>query len=86
MAEQIVVCEMTDEMKDDAVREARVAAEQKESEKDVSLAIKNYFNNKYSPCWHCIVGKNFNAHVSYQAKHYIFFYVKQIAVLLYKMG
>lgn len=77
---------MTDDMRDDAIKEARHAAEQKESEKEISRAIKKFFDNKYSPCWHCIVGKSFNAHVSYQTKHYIFFYVKQIAVLLYKMG
>ncbi|CAG9334976.1 unnamed protein product [Blepharisma stoltei] len=86
MAERIIVCEMTDDMRDDAIKEARIAAEQKESEKEISQAIKKFFDNKYSPCWHCIVGKSFNGYVSYQTKHFIFFYVKQIAVLLYKMG
>ena len=52
-------------MKDDAIKEARLAAEQKESEKDVSQAIKKFFDSKYSPCWHCVVGKSFNAYVSY---------------------
>ena len=86
MAERIVICEMSEEMRDDAVAQARQAAEQKESEKDVSLAVKKFFDNKYSPNWHCVVGKSFHSQVSYQTKHFIFFYVKQIAVLLYKMG
>jgi dynein light chain LC8-type len=77
---------MSDEMKDEAIKEAGVAAESKESEIEISLAIKTVFDNKFSPCWHCIVGKNFNAMVSYETKHYIFFYIKQVAVLLYKIG
>jgi len=86
MAEKIEVCEMPDDMRDDAIREASNAAEHKDSEKEISKAIKKYFDNKYQPCWNCVVGKSFSGHVSYQAKHFIFFYVKQIAVLLYKMG
>lgn len=86
MPERVIICEMSDDMRDDAIKEARSAAEHRDNEKDISLAIKTYFDNKYSPTWHCVVGKSFNAHVSYQGKHYIFFYVKQIAVLLYKMG
>ena len=86
MAERIIICEMTEEMKEDAVKESRQAAEKNGSEKDVSLAVKKFFDNKYSPCWHCVVGKSFHSQVSYQTKHFIFFYVKQMAVLLYKMG
>jgi dynein light chain LC8-type len=86
MAEKIEICEMIDDMRDDAIREAGNAAEHKDSEKEISKAVKKYFDNKYQPCWNCVVGKSFNAYVSYQAKHFIFFYVKQIAVLLYKMG
>jgi dynein light chain LC8-type len=76
MAERIIVCEMTDEMRDDAIKEASIAAETKDSEVEISRAIKSLFDNKYSPCWHCIIGKNFDAHVSYETKHFIFFYVK----------
>ncbi|OMJ67617.1 hypothetical protein SteCoe_35166 [Stentor coeruleus] len=86
MAERIEICEMADDMRDDAIREASMAAEHKDSEKEISKAIKKYFDSKYQPCWNCVVGKSFNAYVSYQAKHFIFFYVKQISVLLYKMG
>jgi len=86
MAERIIVCEMPDNMRDDAIKEASIAAEKEINEKDISRAVKNYFDNKYSPCWHCVVGKNFNAYVSYEAKHFIFFYVKQVAILLYKVG
>ena len=77
---------MTDEMRDEAINQAGMAAESKDSEVEISNTIKEIFDNKFSPCWQCIVGKNFNAYVSYETKHYIFFYIKQIAVLLYKIG
>mmetsp|Transcript_10517 Transcript_10517/g.20205 ORF Transcript_10517/g.20205 Transcript_10517/m.20205 type:complete len:87 (-) Transcript_10517:5837-6097(-) len=86
MAQRVISCEMSDEMRAEAIKEANTAAEHRDSEKEISRAIKQYFDNKYSPCWHCVVGKNFSAYVSYEAKSFIFFYVKQIAVLLYKIG
>jgi dynein light chain LC8-type len=81
-----MACEMPDEMRADAIKEANSAAEHRDSEKEISRAIKQFFDAKYSPCWHCVVGKNFSAYVSYEAKYFIFFSVKQIAVLLYKIG
>ena len=55
-------------------------------EADVSRKIKEYFDKKYQPNWNCIVGKNFYSSFSYEEKTYIFFYIGQIAVLLYKNG
>jgi hypothetical protein len=52
MAERIVVCEMTEEMRDEAINQAGVAAESKGSEIEIANAIKQVFDNKYSPCWH----------------------------------
>jgi hypothetical protein len=46
MAEKIEICEMPDDMKDEAIREASNAAEAAHSEKDISKAIKKYFDNK----------------------------------------
>ena len=40
---------------------------------------------KYSPNWHCVVGKHFASYVTYTSKHYIFFYIGQMAILLYKL-
>jgi len=55
------------------------------NESEVSTVIKNYFDKKYQPNWHCVVGKNFYSSISHEAKTFIFFYVGQIAVLLYKL-
>jgi len=39
---------------------------------------------QYHGVWHCIVGRNFGSYVTNEAKHYIYFYQGQIAVLLFK--
>ncbi len=70
-----------------------MSIDRRDSEKDISEEIKRDFDKQYGPNWHCVVGsyktnrvgKNFCYHVSYRAKHFIFFYVGQIAVLLYKL-
>ena len=52
----------------------------------MSKHIKEKFDEKYGSNWHCVVGRSFSSHVSYEAKHYMFFYEGQMAILLYKMG
>lgn len=47
--------------------------------------IKGFFDKKYEPNWHCVVGKNFASFFSYKSKHFIFFYIGQLAILLYKL-
>ncbi|RYG51950.1 hypothetical protein EON67_02305 [archaeon] len=48
--------------------------------------IKKEFDKKYGPTWHCIVGRNFGSYVTHESKHFIYFYLGQIAVLLFKSG
>ncbi len=80
-----VVCDMEDTMKDDVEKEVNKAIDTKETEKEISESIKNYFDKTYSPNWHCVVGKHFASYVTFQSKHYIFFYIGQLAILLYKL-
>jgi dynein light chain LC8-type len=56
------------------------------AEAQISDIIKRKFDMKYSPTWHCIVGKNFTSSVSYENKTYFFFYLGQLAILLYKLN
>lgn len=44
MAERIVVCEMTDEMRDEALLQAGMAAESNLSEVEISNIIKTVFD------------------------------------------
>ena len=51
------------------------------------LTWQKRFEAKYGPTWHCVVGQEFRAYVSYENKHMIFFPIGNIgkqAVLLFK--
>ena len=47
---------------------------------------KKEFDKKYNPTWHCIVGRNFGSYVTHETKHFIYFYLGQVAILLFKSG
>ena len=79
------VCEMTQELKEEVETQINKALDKFSAEKDISSYLKKHFDSKHGPNWHCCVGKHFASYVSYYAKHYIFFYIGQMAVLLYKL-
>ena len=79
--------EITSEMKKDAETKAKVFLGHTEiNEAEVSRQMKEFFDKKYQPNWHCVVGKNFYSSFSHEEKTYIFFSVGQISVLLSKVG
>ena len=79
--------EITSEMKKDAETKAKLFLGHTEiNEAEVSRQMKEFFDKKYQPNWHCVVGKNFYSSFSHEEKTYIFFSVGQISVLLYKVG
>ena len=80
-----VVCEMDQDMKNNVEQQVNKAIDQKETEMEISEFIKKFFDMTYGPNWHCCVGKHFSSYVTYQSKHYIFFYIGQLAILLYKL-
>ena len=80
-----VVCEVNEDMKKDVVAQVNAALDKCVEEKDIAAYIKSHFDKKYAPNWHCVVGKSFASYVTYSSKHYIFFYIAQMAILLYKL-
>lgn len=65
---------------------ATQAMEKFNIEKDIAAYVKKEFDKKYNPTWHCIVGRNFGSYVTHETKHFIYFYLGQVAVLLFKSG
>ena len=78
--------DMSEEMQQDAIDCAIQAMEKFNIEKDIAAYMKKEFDRKYIPTWHAIVGKNFGSYVTHETKHFIYFYVRQVAVLLFKSG
>ena len=80
-----VICEADINIKTEVEIQANAALDKFETEREISYHIKKYFDENYSPNWHWVVGKSFASYVTYSSKHYIFFYIGQLAILLYKL-
>ena len=78
--------DMAEDMQQDAVDCATQALEKFNIEKDIAAFIKKEFDKKFNPTWHCICGRNFGSYVTHETKHFIYFYLGQIAILLFKSG
>lgn len=83
----IIHADMSEEMQQDAIDSAVGFNEKFEGvPKDIAVNIKKDFDKKYNPSWHCVVGRNFGSYVGFELKHFIYFYMGQISVLLWKSG
>ena len=87
MADKKVViktCDMDSDMQKHCVALAEEALEKYTIEKDIAMFIKQEFDKKYAPTWHCIVGRNFGSYVTHESKNFIYFYIGGVAILLFK--
>ncbi|KAA3670881.1 dynein light chain LC8-type [Paragonimus westermani] len=78
--------DMDTEMQQSAVDLCSEALTKFNMEKDIAAYIKKEFDRRYYPTWHCIVGRNFGSYVTHESKHFIYFYMGNNAVLLFKSG
>ncbi|KAG2125029.1 outer dynein arm light chain 8 [Suillus clintonianus] len=76
--------DMTDEMQQESVEIASAALEKYTIEKDIAAQIKKEFDRRHGPTWHVVVGKNFGSYVTHETKHFIYFYVGSLAILIWK--
>ena len=76
--------DMDEGMEADALALAADALDKFSSEKEQAQYVRKAFVDKYNGVWHCIVGRNFGSYATYEAKHNIYFYTGQTAVLLFK--
>lgn len=55
-------------------------------EKDVATFLKKELDQLYGPTWHVIVGKSFGSYVTHEQGYFIYFYIGELAFLLFKSG
>lgn len=67
------------------VSQGTLAIQKFKSESEVAKYIKEHFDSKYGPNWHCVVGRHFAHFGSHHAESYSFLHIGQVAVLLYRM-
>lgn len=44
------------------------------------------FDEHYGGLWHCIVGKHFGGFVSHFNNDFVYFYVNNVAIMLFRTG
>ncbi len=89
MADRKIVvknADMNEEMQKNAMDVANQALDRHNIERDIAAYVKKEFDKKYNPTWHCVVGRSFGSYVTHESKHFIYFYVGQLAILLFKSG
>ncbi|XP_020812658.1 dynein light chain 1, cytoplasmic-like [Drosophila serrata] len=78
--------DMSEEMQKSAIDCATQALNEYSIEHDIAKYIKTEFDIKFEPKWHCIVGSKFGSYVSHEPNHFIYFYLGELAILLFKKG
>ncbi|PWN37177.1 putative dynein light chain 1, cytoplasmic [Meira miltonrushii] len=76
--------DMSDEMQQAAVDIASDAMTKYTVEKDIAAHVKKTMDTRFGPTWHAVVGKNYGSYVTHETKHFIYFYLGQIAFLLWR--
>eukprot|EP00406_Dinophysis_acuminata_P071330 CAMPEP_0179257554 /NCGR_PEP_ID=MMETSP0797-20121207/24849_1 /TAXON_ID=47934 /ORGANISM="Dinophysis acuminata, Strain DAEP01" /LENGTH=77 /DNA_ID=CAMNT_0020965537 /DNA_START=134 /DNA_END=367 /DNA_ORIENTATION=+ len=77
---------MNESMMQEAVECATQAMDKYNTEREVANFIKKEFDKRHTPFWHVVVGKNFGSYVTHETKHFIYFYLGQLGILLFKAG
>ena len=55
-------------------------------EKDIATYLKKELDQIYGPTWHVIVGKSFGSYVTHEQGFFIYFYIDELAFLIFKSG
>ncbi|CAH8469142.1 unnamed protein product [Schistosoma turkestanicum] len=78
--------DMSDTMLQFAVDVAAEAMAKYTVEKDIASCIKKKFDETHGTTWHCIVGKDFGSFVTHEDGSFIYFYLGDHAIVLFKAG
>ncbi|GAA5952639.1 hypothetical protein JCM3765_002229 [Sporobolomyces pararoseus] len=78
--------DMAEEMQQVAIKCAEEAMAQHQVEKDIAAYIKRDFDKRYGPTWHVVVGKSFGSFCTHETNNFLYWYMGNIAILLFKAG
>mmetsp|Transcript_148240 Transcript_148240/g.259102 ORF Transcript_148240/g.259102 Transcript_148240/m.259102 type:complete len:104 (-) Transcript_148240:3-314(-) len=81
---RVCKADMSEDMTQDSVDCATEALRRFKVQKDMAQFIKKEFDAKYGPKWHVIVGRHFGSYVSYEYKCFVYFFIDDLAFLIFK--
>eukprot|EP00929_Paragymnodinium_shiwhaense_P046232 TRINITY_DN23535_c0_g1_i1.p1 TRINITY_DN23535_c0_g1~~TRINITY_DN23535_c0_g1_i1.p1 ORF type:complete len:109 (+),score=44.25 TRINITY_DN23535_c0_g1_i1:107-433(+) len=77
-----------DDMLEDAVKIAHEAVEEfgksDQNAGQIAQKLKTHFDANWEAYWHITVGKNFGCHAVHEKHRFLYFYIDQLAFMLYK--
>tara|TARA_B110000971_G_C19790882_1_gene399728 strand:- start:277 stop:546 length:270 start_codon:yes stop_codon:yes gene_type:complete len=79
------------DMKDSSMQQfivdtAETASERFDREQDIAQHVKKTLDDRFTPSWHVIVGKSFGSFVTHESGHFTYFYLNNLAFLIFKSG
>ncbi|GMF16932.1 unnamed protein product [Phytophthora fragariaefolia] len=75
---------MDQELQDEVIAVAQVAMSTETNEQEIAAKIKQHFEQKYHGLlWHCCVGRNVACYVTHEQSKFLYFYIGQMAVVLF---
>mmetsp|Transcript_10313 Transcript_10313/g.11373 ORF Transcript_10313/g.11373 Transcript_10313/m.11373 type:complete len:92 (-) Transcript_10313:61-336(-) len=78
--------DMTDEMITFAIAATKDAFKKEDVERNIAMHIKKAFDTRFGGTWHVIVGKDYGSYVSHETKNFLYFYLGEYAMLIFKAG
>lgn len=82
----IKAADMPHDMQRRAINLALTAFEKFELERDMAHFLKQEFDERFQPSWHCIVGRHFGSFVTHDGSGFLYFYIDKTAILLFRSG
>jgi dynein light chain LC8-type len=76
--------DMSEDMQRVAITIALTALGKFELERDMARFLKDQFDARYQPSWHCVVGRSFGSFVTHEHGGFVYFYIDRFAFMLYK--
>lgn len=52
----------------------------------ISEEVKKQFDEEWGGKWHCVIGRSFGSFVTHETQRFMYFYIGDKAVMLYKAG
>jgi len=83
-------CELpTNILKDIVQKTSKLLSEVRVSELQekgpaIAKKIKVEADEKWGGKWHVIIGRNFGCHATHQSRHFLFFYISDVAIMIFK--
>ncbi len=75
---------MDQDLQDEVILVAHTAMESEKTEQEIAAKIKQYFEQKYHGIlWNCCVGRNFSCSVTHEQTKFLYFYIGQMAFVLF---